>query len=78
MFDEQQRIAIEISGIDKINEKQFLDRCINFDPREDLDYQLPTPIDVYNNFSSFGSKQSDKYGYEEDYEYNANYKEKDE
>jgi hypothetical protein len=53
IFDEQQKIAIAISGIDKISREQFLNSCTCFDVNENLDYQLPTPEEVYNNFSRY-------------------------
>lgn len=55
MFDEQQRIAIQMAGLNNLSRDQFLSRCTCFDLSEKLDYQLPTPEEVYNNFSKFGS-----------------------
>lgn len=62
MFEEQQRIAIEMSGIDTMSLEQFLSRCTCFDPKEKLDYQLPTPEEVYNNFSKYNPGKNENMG----------------
>jgi hypothetical protein len=53
MFDEQQKIAMKMLGINNMSKTQFLQNCVCFDPKEDLDYQLPTPEEVYDNFSTY-------------------------
>jgi hypothetical protein len=42
-----------MTEIDKLSKEEFLSRCYNYDPTEMLDYKLPTPEEVYENFSKF-------------------------
>lgn len=53
MFDEYQKIAIQILGINQTTKEKFLSECTHFDPSEKLDYQLPTPLEVYESFGNY-------------------------
>lgn len=53
MFDKQQAITINLSKIDEMDMNQFIGTCDHFDPNDKLDYQLPTPIEIYETFSSY-------------------------
>jgi len=39
-----------------MTKEKFLSDCICFDPEEDLDYQLPTPLDVFESFGNYKIK----------------------
>ena len=50
MFDQQQRMGINLSQIDNLSKQDFIKQltCLCEDATE-----LPTPIDVYDQFSNF-------------------------
>lgn len=56
MFDEQQKIAINLLKINHMSKQEFLLSCTHFDPKENLNYHLPTPTEVYETFSSYKLK----------------------
>lgn len=55
MFDKQQRIATRLSKIDEMNKESFLNQCPFFDQDSNIEYQMPTPEDVYKEYSSYDS-----------------------
>ena len=49
--------SLKMSRIDEISLEQFKEECTHFDSKDKLSYELPTPIEVYNSYSSFERKE---------------------
>jgi len=51
-------------GLNRKSKENFLEFCTCFNVRDRLNYSLPTPLEVYENFSNF--KNEEKPAYEVD------------
>lgn len=45
--------SMRLSEIDEKSLKEFVNGCTHFNLEDDLEYELPTPVDVYQSYSNY-------------------------